>query len=142
MPNVEKYMIMRISSVFIFGILRLAQLLSVVIFNSFAESQLQLPWQLMVAHISLASILCLLDIVQVVIEYANTQSVSVELAESKLTAQQTGLKAGCDAVEEVMPRSLKAFEVDPKSRKKFMMTFTGETRWPAVLNIATAKKSI
>lgn len=28
-----------------------------------------------------------------------------------------------------------------KNRKKFMMTFTGKTRWPAVLNVATAKKS-
>ena len=129
LPNIEKYVIMRISGVFIFGILRVAQVLSVVIFNWLAESQLQLPWQLMVAHVSLASLLCLLDIVQVVIEYANPQPVSVEPAEPKLAAQQTVLKPACDAVEEVMPRSLKPFEVDPKSRKKFMMTFTGKTRW-------------
>jgi hypothetical protein len=141
LPNVEQYTI-RISGVFIFGILRFAQLLSVFFFNWFSGTELQLPWQLMVAHISLASILCLLDVVQVVIEYANPEYVSVEPAESNLAAQQTVLKPGFDAVQEAVPRSLKAFEVDPKSRKKFMMTFTGKTRWPAVLNIATAKKSI
>jgi hypothetical protein len=143
LPNIEKYMIMRISGVFVFGILRLAQVLAVLVFNWLAESQLQLPWQLMVVHVSLASVLSLLDIVQVVIEYTHAQKVSVELADSKLAAQQIGFKQGSDAVEEAMPlpRSLKAFEVDPKSRKKFMMTFTGKTRWPAVLNVATAKKS-
>ena len=141
LPNVEKYMIMRISGVFVFGILRLAQVLAVLVFNWLAESQLQLPWQLMVVHVSLASVLSLLDIVQVVIEYTHAQKVSVELADSKLAAQQTGFKQGSDAVEEALPRSLKAFEVDPKSRKKFMMTFTGKTRWPAVLNVATTKKS-
>jgi hypothetical protein len=141
LPNIEKYMIMRISGVFVFGILRLAQVLAVLVFNWLAESQLQLPWQLMVVHVSLASVLCLLDIVQVVIEYTHAQKVSVELADSKLAAQQTGFKQGSDAVEEALPRSLKAFEVDPKSRKKFMMTFTGKTRWPAVLNVATTKKS-
>jgi hypothetical protein len=146
LQNVEKNTI-RLSGVFIFCFLRVAQVLSVFFFNSFTATELQLPWQLIVAHISLASILCLLDVVQVVIEYANLESASVEPAESNLAAQQiaaqqTVLQAGVDAVQQAVPRSLKAFELDPKSRKKFMMTFTGKTRWPAVLNIPQAKKSI
>ena len=127
---------MRISGGLIFCILRLAQLLSVVIFNLFAESSLQLLWQLMVVHVSLASVLCLLDIVQVVIEYAHTQKPFAILAEQNLATQQTVLKPDA-AIEEVVPvpRSLKPFEVDTKSRKKFMMTFTGRSRWPAMLDV-------
>ena len=125
-------MMMRISGVVIFCVLRLAQLLSVVIFNWVAESSLQLPWQLMVVHVSLASVLCLLDIVQVVIEYAHTQKPFAILAEN----QQTVIKADA-SIEEVVPvpRSLKPFEVDTKSRKKFMMTFTGRSRWPTMLDL-------
>ena len=131
--NVEKYMMMRISGVVIFCVLRLAQLLSVVIFNWVAESSLQLPWQLMVVHVSLASVLCLLDIVQVVIEYAHTQKPSAMLVEQN---QQTVIKQDA-SIEEVVPvpRSLKSFEVDTKSRKKFMMTFTGRSRWPTMLDL-------
>jgi len=126
-------MMMRISGVVIFCVLRLAQLLSVVIFNWVAESSLQLPWQLMVVHVSLASVLCLLDIVQVVIEHAHTQKPSAMLVEQN---QQTVIKQDA-SIEEVVPvpRSLKPFEVDTKSRKKFMMTFTGRSRWPTMLDL-------
>ena len=137
-PNVEKYMMMRISGVFIFCILRIAQVLSVVMFNWFAESSFQLPWQLMVGHVSLASVCCLLDIVQVVIEYAHTQKPFTTLAEQNIATQQTSIKPDANMEEVVpIPRNHKPFEVDTKSRKKFMMTFTGRSRWPAMLDLPT-----
>ena len=73
LPFIEQYVTMRISGVFVFGILRVAQVLSIVIFNWFAEESLQLPWQLVVVHVSLASVLSFLDVVQVVLEYAHPQ---------------------------------------------------------------------
>jgi hypothetical protein len=130
----------RLPSVAVFSLLRLCQLLSVVFFNWRAATPL--PWQLLVAHISLASILCLLDILEVVVQYASAVNTR-DRNTRDLPAQQIVLKQDTDAGVQHVPTALrtnKAFEVDSGSRRKFMMTFTGRSRWPSMLNAPTVKK--
>ena len=139
LPFIEQYVTMRISGVFVFGILRVAQVLSIVIFNWFAEESLQLPWQLVVVHVSLASVLSFLDVVQVVLEYAHPQKTSVELADPNTKSQDNVLQPSSDMLaQQTVARNHKAFEVDTKHRK--LLTFTGKSRWPAMLNMHAEAK--
>lgn len=132
MPFIEQYMTMRISGVFVFGLLRVAQVLSIVIFNWFAEASLQLPSQLVLVHVILASVLAFLDVVQVVKEYAQPQKSSVEIPDNQIV---TDLKSDSNIsnIAGQVARNHKAFEVDTKHRK--LLTFTGRSRWPAMLNV-------
>ena len=136
-----------ISGLLVFCVLRVLQLIFVVVFNWSADELIQLPWQLMTVHVIFASVLCLLDIVQVVIEYAHTQQTLQNLVDQ--TAHQTALVLKSDAsVAEIVQsnRSHKPFEVDTahmqKTRKKFNLTFAGRSRWPVDFEgFATDKKS-
>jgi hypothetical protein len=136
-----------ISGLLVFCVLRVLQLIFVVVFNWSADELIQLPWQLMIVHVIFASVLCLLDIVQVVIEYAHTQQTLQNLVDQ--TAHQAALVLKSDAsVAEIVQsnRSHKPFEVDTahmqKTRKKFNLTFAGRSRWPVDFEgFATDKKS-
>lgn len=125
----DQYLTMRISGVFVFGLLRVAQVLSIVIFNWFAEASLQLPSQLVLVHVILASVLAFLDIVQVVLEYAHPHKNSVELQENDNKKREDVLQTKTDIT---VARNHTPFEVDTKHRK--LLTFTGRSRWPAMLN--------
>jgi len=123
-----EYLTMRISGVFVFGLLRVAQVLSIAIFNWFAEASLQLPSQLVLVHVILASVLAFLDIVQVVIEYAHPHKNSVEMLENNTkSAPEAFTKTDITVARNHTP-----FEVDTKHRK--LLTFAGRSRWPAMLN--------
>jgi hypothetical protein len=125
----DQYLTMRISGVFVFGLLRIAQVLCIIMFNWFAEASLQLPSQLVLVHVILASVLAFLDIVQVVLEYAHPHKNSVELLENNDTKREDVLKTKTDIT---VARNHTPFEVDTKHRK--LLTFTGRSRWPAMLN--------
>lgn len=128
-----------IPSADVFCLLRLGQLLAVFFFNFRAATPL--PSQLLVAHMSLASVMCLLDIVEVFVRSGSAPNTPNT---SEISAQQTvptqNADAGGQAVVQ-LPRSNKAFEVESGNRRKFMMTFTGRSRWPSMLNVPTVKKT-
>ena len=94
--------------------------------------------------VSLASILCLLDIVEVFVRSGSAPNTPNTPNTSEISAQQTvptqNADAGGQAVVQ-LPRSNKAFEVESGNRRKFMMTFTGRSRWPSMLNVPTVKEA-
>ena len=126
----DQYLTMRISGVFVFCLLRVAQVLSVVIFNWFSQASLQLPSQLVLVHVILASVLAFLDVVQVVLEYAHPHKNSVELPENKTKSMEIETQSNIAGQQVV--RNNKPFEIDTTRRK--LLTFTGRSRWPAMLN--------
>ena len=139
-----------ISGLLVFCVLRVLQLICVIFFNWSADELIQLPWQLMTVHVIFASVLCLLDIVQVVIEYAHTQQTLQNLVDQTAHAKARVLKSDASVTEIVQSnRSHKPFEVDTahmqnmqKTRKKFNLTFAGRSRWPVDYEgFATDKKS-
>jgi hypothetical protein len=140
-----------ISGLLVFCVLRVLQLICVIFFNWSADELIQLPWQLMTVHVIFASVLCLLDIVQVVIEYAHTRQTLQNLVDQTAHATALAVLKSDASVTEIVQsnRSHKPFEVDTahmqnmqKTRKKFNLTFAGRSRWPVDLEgFATDKKS-
>ena len=135
---IEQYVTMRISGVFVFGILRVAQVLSIVIFNWFAEESLQLPWSSTCCgarkpciHFELFR--CSAGCFGVC---APTKT-SVELSETNTKSQEL-LQSSDMQAQQTVARNHKAFEVDTKHRK--LLTFTGKSLWPAMLNVHTEAK--
>ena len=105
--------------------------------------------RLVYVHTSLAGTPCLLDIVQVlvhkpVIKQSTQKQVTEPPREMSAETPDAGaaqrLQPGA-AQRLQMPLSNKPFEVDSRSRRKFMMTFTGRSRWPAVRDVPAQKKT-
>lgn len=125
-----------------FYVLHAGQVLGVFFYHRVAvRTELQLPSVLMYVHTGIAGVLCVLDIVQVLVHHPVAKQQTQQPASEpqretlldRLQTQQTQL------VQE--PLSNKPFEVDHRSRRKFMMTFNGRSRWPAVLDVPNQKKS-
>ncbi len=90
-------------------------------------------------HVSLASVLSFLDVVQVVLEYAHPQKTSVELADTDTKSPDNVLQPSSNMLaQQTVARNHKAFEVDTKHCK--LLTFTGKSRWSAMLNVHTEAK--
>ena len=145
-------------NVAIFCCIRLAQLASVPLFDvltSTAGKQSSLPWQLLMTHIIIASIVCLIDLMEIVVPFIsglsqlsasgqsrrdNASVESVKPRTRKLPKLQTPILPAV-AVRPFEPFDVKPFELDNGSRKKFIMTFGGQSRWPGTFNVESGKKT-
>lgn len=125
-----------IRSPIIFSCLRIAQVLGVFLFIMFATEEPEFPSQLLYVHTSLAGVLCVFDIVEVVLEKASFTK------KTPAPATNTQQQGPAEMAGQRLPApQAKAFEVGERSRRKFMMTFTGRSRWPAVMNVPPQKKT-
>ena len=108
-------------------------------FDWFGEQQLRLPPELVYAHTGLAGILCVIDIVQVLMHPPCPKQATQQRPHQAALPETPQREQA--SVGELLQMPNKAFELDNRSRRKFMMTFTGRTRWPAVLDVPAQKKS-
>ena len=134
------------------SVVRCLQLGAVPVFNQYSVKPL--PWQLLAAHLSLGGLLCLLDVLEVLVPYVTAHDAAATAAATAAAAEETANKAreeedavlaletrGKRQAAAIGGKQNKPFEVDSGSRRKFMLTFTGKTRWPTMLNVPSVKKT-
>ena len=151
-----------IFSVGMFCFLRFAQLVSVPLFDILLSSsvpsafwrtwnlQTTLPWQLLMVHTIIASVMCVIDIMQIVVPFisnvdrsksqqpdSSSNQHKPKSSQLKLP-QQTVVKPSAPTVASAGLH--RPFELDTGIRRKFMMTFNGHSRWPTMHNVDTGKK--
>lgn len=124
------------SGVTTFSLLHITQVGALVLFW-WMQSQ-QLPLQLVIVHSVLASCACLLDIFQVLHDREVTESMQ-KLQQQK---QKSTLKTPkvLDLQPSAIEPRLKAFEVEPSTRRKFNMNFSSRSRWPSAVDDVPAQK--
>lgn len=123
-----------ISGVQFFCIMHFSQVLCVVSFW-WVLSQ-QLPLVVIIVYSALAALACIFDVIDVVVSDLHKQ----EMLKNKEKAHTSEPSEARQQEIVAAPRS-QAFEVDTRSRRKFMMTFNGRSRWPTVLNVPSQKKT-
>ncbi len=125
----------------IFYVIRIAQLVTIAVRGN-------LPWELRATHLSLAAVLCLLDIITaqplinvltaVVSWWTGTRIVPWR--------RRTEIKVHPSAELQIPPavlpegKPITAFEVEPIRRRKFMLTFNATSRWPTTMSTPLSKK--
>jgi hypothetical protein len=123
-----------------FAVVRALQLASVVGFNLLYDDE-SLPWPLLFAHIGVAAVLVLLDVLEL-------RSFAKALAREQAAREQAELPAA-PAPETVLemprppaPRDQRAaFEVEPARRRRFVLTFNNKSRWPTAAETPGKKQS-
>jgi len=119
-----------------FAVLRALQLAGVVGFNLLYDDE-SLPWRLLFAHVGVAAVLLLLDVLEL---HAFAKSLAQQAAEPEREASARETPAPETVLE--MPRSQRsAFEVEPARRRKFILTFNNKSRWPTSAETPAKKLS-
>lgn len=125
-----------------FAVLRALQLASVVGFNLLYDDE-SLPWRLLFAHVGVAALLLLLDVLEL---QSFAKSLAREPAEPE-TAMVMSRDAPAPETVLEMPRPLaardqrSAFEVEPARRRRFVLTFNNKSRWPTAAETPAKKLS-
>ena len=138
-----------------FCFIRFAQLVSVPLFDIVLSSsvpatfwltwnlQTTLPWQLLKVHTIIASVMCLIDIMEIVVPFISGASQLPEPLEKKNQQKISPKQPLVNPSTTTVPAAgmHRAFELDTRSRPKLMMTFNGHSRWPTMLNVDKGKKT-
>jgi hypothetical protein len=131
----------------LFYVIRIAQLVTIAVRGN-------LPWELRVTHLSLAVVLCLLDITTAQPLINVLEAVASWWTGTRIVPWRRRLDSGGKQTEKpdasvelqipttVFPagNAIKAFEVEPIRRRKFMLTFNATSRWPTTMKTPLSKK--
>jgi hypothetical protein len=126
-----------------FAVLRALQLASVVGFNLLYDDE-SLPWRLLFAHVGVAAVLLLLDVLEL---HSFAKSLAREAAEPEAAREAPARETPAPETVLEMPRPLaareqrSAFEVEPARRRKFVLTFNNKSRWPTAAETPAKKLS-